>query len=400
MVTTTDAPTDPRYRTIAGDGYDGVVRISFNGHAGSGALLFDGRAILTAAHLFDERAGTATVTFQTASGTQSYESSQISTHADYDTDSNNDLAIVWLPSAAPLDANRYSLYRESDEIGQSFTFIGYGQTGTGSSGTDNQPRSDIVRLKASNLFDADAGTLKNFLGSGISWTPEPGTQLIADFDSGTSGNDAHGQLINQSDLGLGSDEGLIAPGDSGGPALVNGQIAGVASYTASLSRGSNVPDVDSEVNSSFGEIAAWQRVSSFQEWLDLQLREKYSDAPTTAEEVRTEVVEGDSGTNFAYFLLEFTGVRSNPDQILSVNFATRDGTAQAGVDYIAVASKLNLYPNENKAVIPVEIIGDTIPEQTEYFFLDVSDPVGGSFGEGISKLTAGRTIIDTDMVLA
>ena len=47
-------------------------------------------------------------------------------------------------------------------------------------------------------------------------------------------------------------------------------------------------------------------------------------------------------------------------------------------------------------MIPVEIIGDSTPEPSEYFYLDVFNPVGGSFGEGVIKLTAVRTILDDD----
>jgi hypothetical protein len=52
-----------------------------------------------------------------------------------------------------------------------------------------------------------------------------------------------------------------------------------------------------------------------------------------------------------------------------VDYTTRNGTAMAGSDYIAVSGKLNLYPGENQAVIPVEIVGDTVPEPSETFFV-------------------------------
>ncbi|EKE17430.1 MAG: na-ca exchanger/integrin-beta4, partial [uncultured bacterium] len=171
---------------------------------------------------------------------------------------------------------------------------------------------------------------------------------------------------------------------------------GVASYTASLSRGSVSPDIDTSTNSSFGEVAAWQRVSNYQQWIDQSLRANYSNAPTKPDEVKKEVPEGSSGTSYAYFLLQFTGVRSDPNQILSVDYLTRDGTATAGSDYIAVSGTLNLYPDENQTVIPVEIIGDNTPEPSETFYLNVFNPVGGSFGEGVVKLTAVRTILDDD----
>lgn len=396
MITSSYYYTDSRYRTYPGDGYDGVVRVSFGGYYATGTLLFDGRAILTAAHLFEGHTGSAGVTFETRNGTQTLSATKILSHPGYDAQGNNDLALVWLSSAAPTAAERYDIYRDSNEIGQSFTMVGYGRTGTGTTGATSSDTTSPIRLKASNQFDADASTLKSYLGSGMAWTPLAGTQLVADFDSGNTTNDALGRLIYRNDLGLGWAEGLIAQGDSGGPAFLNGQVAGVASYTTSLSRGSVNPDIDTSTNSSFGEIAAWQRVSSYQQWIDQSLRANYSSAPTKPEEVKKDVPEGSSGTSYAYFLLQFTGVRKDPNQILSVDYATRDGTATAGSDYIAILGTLNLYTDENQAVVPVEIIGDNTQEPSETFYLDVFNPVGGSFGEGVVKLTAVRTILNDD----
>jgi len=160
------------------------------------------------------------------------------------------------------------------------------------------------------------------------------------------------------------------------------------------------PDIDNKLDSSFGEIASWQRVSAYQQVIDQAVRANYPDAPTRPEDVKQTVVEGNSGTTNAYFLLQFTGMRSDPNQLLSVDYATRDGTAKAGQDYIAVHGTLVIYPNENQAVIAVEIIGDKIPEPDETFYLDVTHPVGGSFGEGVIMLTGMRTIVNDDAFAA
>ena len=373
-----------------------MVRVSYGGYYGTGALLFDGRAILTAAHLFEQRTGSTSVTFETSAGTQTVSVTKVLRHPGYDADSNNDLAIVWLSGSAPLAANRYDIYRDSDELGLPFTLVGYGQTGTGSTGAISTDTFNPLRIKAANQFDADAATLKSYLGSGMAWTPLAGTQLVADFDNGSTTNDTLGRLVYRYDLGLGLNEGLIAPGDSGGPAFLGERIAGVASYTTSLSTSRVDPDIDTSLNSSFGEIAAWQRVSAYQQWIDQSLRANYPNAPTRPDDVKKEVAEGNSGTSYAYFLLQFTGMRSDPNQLLSVNLATRDGTAFDGSDYLGVTGTLNLYSDENQAVIPVEIIGDYAPEPNEFFYLDVFNPVGGSFGEGVVKLTAVRTILNDD----
>lgn len=406
MVTTVTPYTDPRNRADPGKGYDGVVRLAIGGFFGTGALLYDGRAILTAAHLFANSAAgnaigsadSASVYFETAAGSQTLSARHITVLSSYDAvQTNNDLALVWLTSSAPLTANRYGLYRSSDEIGQSLTMVGYGLPGTGNTGTQALPSGSPLRLKASNQFDADPAALKSALGSVMAWTPTAGTQLVADFDNGSASQDALGRLINRPGTGLGQNEGLIAPGDSGGPAFIHGQIAGVASYTASLSRDSVHPDIDSASNRSFGELGFWQRVSHYQQWVDQSLRANYPNAPTQAAQVQKSVVEGASGSStYAYFLVQLTGIRSEPGQRASVDFATRDGTATSGKDYVAASGTLVIYANENQAVIPVEIIGDNTPEPDETFYLDVFNPVGGSFGEGVVKLTAMRTIVNDD----
>ncbi len=397
MVSTVTPFTDTRNRALANEGYDGVVMVSVAGFYGTGVLLYDGQAILTAAHLFSNGSTAATVKFETSAGTQTLTSSKVVVMSNYDAfNTNNDLAIVWLNGHAPLTANRYELYRSSDEIGKAFTFVGYGQPGTGASGESLTYAGTPIRQKASNQFDADPATLKAALGAGMTWTPLAGTQLIADFDNGSAAQNALGRLINVGGTGLGVNEGFISQGDSGGPAFLNGKVAGIASYVTSLSQGSTRPDIDTSTNSSYGEIGAWQKVSAYQQVIDQAVRANYVNAPTKASEVKLAVTEGNSGIVDAYFLLEFTGVRSNPNQLLSVDYTTRDGSAKAGEDYIAVKGTLMLYPNENKAVIPVEILGDRIPEADETFFLDVSNPVGGSFGN-VLVLTGMRTIVNDDV---
>lgn len=396
MVATAEFFADSDYFAEPGKGYDGVVLVQCGNVYGTGSLLYDGRAVLTAAHVVDDPSGPVTVTFETSAGKETVAVRKVLIHPAYDAwNSNNDLAILWLPQNAPITANRYDIYRDSDEIEQVFTFSGYGRVGSGSTGALYY-NSFELRLRAWNRFDADAAALKNVLGPIMNWTPLPGTQLIADFDNGFFANDALGLFINEPDLGLGKIEGLIASGDSGEPAFIDGKVAGVASYVASLSYGWTHPDVDLYVNSSFGEIAAWQRVSAYQQWIDQSLRAQYPNAPTKPQEVKKEVLEGDRGTSYAYFLLQFTGERSDPEEWLSVDYATRNGTAMAGSDYIPVSGTLILYPGENQAVIPVEVIGDMKPEPDEYFYLDVFNPVGGSFGEGVVQLSAVRTIIDDD----
>jgi len=173
-------------------------------------------------------------------------------------------------------------------------------------------------------------------------------------------------------------------------------VAGIASYTARPSGSGVVPDIDNANNSSYGEIAGWQRVSAYQQWIDQALRVVYPNPPATQAAVQKSVTEGNTGTTPVYFWVQFNGFRSDPNQIVSVDYNTRNGSALAGQDYIATSGTLKIYPNEDHALIMVEVIADNLPEPDETFYLDVFNPVGAGFGPGVVQLTAVRTIVNDD----
>lgn len=389
--------------------YSGVVYLTHEGKLGSGVLLYDGRSILTAAHLFfSEVFNTIVVNednidvhFRTDTNTISKEVSHVYIHPLYNPTSigqeiNYDLAIVTLEEPAPYWFQRYDIYRSYDEIGKTFEFVGYGLTGSGYWGYyEDYTNTEHTALRAFNSFDVSNSVFDNYINI-LNLESVEDSVLLADFDDGTKQHDALGRLLGIEDLGLGIFEGMIALGDSGGPAFIDSKVAGIANSVGSVSLGSIRPDVDNVTNSSFGEIGAWIRVSFFQEWIDKTLRSNYKDAPKTPDEVKKQVIEGDYGITYVYFLVQFTGIRKYPDEVVSVDYATKDGTAKAYQDYIPVSGTLKIYPDENYAVIPVEIIGDNIIEPDEYFYLSIFNPVGGSFGPGVSELTAMRTIINDD----
>jgi hypothetical protein len=67
-----------------------------------------------------------------------------------------DLAVITLPEIAPAGAERFDLHRSSDELGQIFTLVGYGQNSTGSTaddpeGFDGRKRKGENRLTLSIL---------------------------------------------------------------------------------------------------------------------------------------------------------------------------------------------------------------------------------------------------------
>ncbi|MEZ5844293.1 MAG: Calx-beta domain-containing protein [Hyphomicrobiaceae bacterium] len=98
------------------------------------------------------------------------------------------------------------------------------------------------------------------------------------------------------------------------------------------------------------------------------------------------VTEGDSGTKVA----AFTVTRSGGSGIFSVNYATANGTATAGSDYVAASGTLNFSTNQTTATINVTINGDTTSEGNETFFVNLSNATAGatiSDSQGLGTIT-------------
>src|SRR5262249_13141133 len=74
--------------------------------------------------------------------------------------------------------------------------------------------------------------------------------------------------------------------------------------------------------------------------------------------------------------------------------ATVDGTAVAGSDYIATAGTLVFASGETTKTIPIQVIGDTIYEADEVFYVQLSDPAQGTIDRGLGK----GTILNDDVL--
>jgi len=261
----------------------GVVRIDNGGTwVGTGTLLWTGRHILTAGHVVDRisvdsdgdgvadrgdrvaDAGGFTITFDLADGTTRTIANVPSSNVKLPTGwlgqywNGNDIAIIEIPLAPP-EAERHEIYRSTSEVGKTVTIAGYGGAGHGTTGAEVW---DMVRRAGRNRVDIIQGTgLKAILGM--------------DFDNGKTANDFYG-----GNTGLGTAEALTSTGDSGGPALIGRQIAGVASGAVWNLWSDFLPSAAVVVNpadnnySSFGDIANHTRVSAFASWIDAQVAAK------------------------------------------------------------------------------------------------------------------------------
>lgn len=103
----------------------------------------------------------------------------------------------------------------------------------------------------------------------------------------------------------------------------------------------------------------------------------------------TTAGEGDGA---AIFTVTRTGPLSDAE---SVDYATADGTATAGVDYTATSGTLSFAPGQATATVSVPLLDDDVHEGDETFTLGLSNPVGTP-APTVSTTTATATIVDDD----
>jgi len=83
----------------------------------------------------------------------------------------------------------------------------------------------------------------------------------------------------------------------------------------------------------------------------------------------------------------------SPLEPVTLDYATSDGTARAGEDYVAQSGTLTFLPGEKTKTFSITIVNDTIDEADETIELTLSNPVKASLG---STQTAVLTITDDD----
>jgi hypothetical protein len=73
---------------------------------------------------------------------------------------------------------------------------------------------------------------------------------------------------------------------------------------------------------------------------------------------------------------------------VKVDYATADGSATAGSDYVAQNGTLEFAPGETVKPITIEVIGDTQPEVNETFYVNLSNPQNATIqvGQGVGTI--------------
>jgi hypothetical protein len=92
-----------------------------------------------------------------------------------------------------------------------------------------------------------------------------------------------------------------------------------------------------------------------------------------------EKVEGDGGTSGCAISVALDGTSV---QLVTVDYATADGTATGDADYLASAGTLTFTPGTASQSISVSVVGDVTVELDETFFVNLSNAVNATIGDG------------------
>jgi Ca2+-binding RTX toxin-like protein len=101
--------------------------------------------------------------------------------------------------------------------------------------------------------------------------------------------------------------------------------------------------------------------------------------------------EGTGGTTTMTFVITRGGIGATANQAFDIDYATADGTAIAGLDYVATSGTLHFSAGQANATVTVTIYSDSLAEADESVLLNLSNMTVGSIVDG-----QGLGLIDND----
>jgi len=108
------------------------------------------------------------------------------------------------------------------------------------------------------------------------------------------------------------------------------------------------------------------------------------------------VIEPGTGTTNAVFTVTLAPTSG---LAVTVSYATADGTATAPADYTAITGSLSFAPGASTRSITVVVKSDAIPEATEDFLVNLTNPVNADFTDGQGQGTIlDPTFATTELV--
>ncbi len=100
----------------------------------------------------------------------------------------------------------------------------------------------------------------------------------------------------------------------------------------------------------------------------------------------SSAIEGDSGSTPATFTVTLDAA---VPATVTVDWATADGSATAGLDYTAASGTVTFPPMDTSETISVDVLGDLLDEPDQTFFVNLSAPINGAItdNQGVGTIT-------------
>ncbi|RJL89216.1 autotransporter domain-containing protein [Xanthomonas vasicola] len=367
-----------------------------------------------------------TVTFSVASGTGYSTGSPASATATIVNDDFPVASIAVSPASVTEDGATNLLYTVTlDQPSPSALSIGFGVSGTATSGTDYAAMSSPLVIAAGQT----TGTIT--IDPTADTTVEPDETVVISLNTGSgytvgSPNSATGTILNDdlpvlsiNDVSVNEGDAgttnatfsvsLSAPADAGGVsfdiATADGTATSGADYVASSLTGQTIPagsssatftvlvngDTLAEPNETFFVNVSNVTGATVSDGQGLGTIVN-DDAQPALSIDDVSVNEGNSGTTTATFTVSLSAASG---QTVTVNYGTADGTATAGSDYVARSGTLSFAPGVTTQNVAITVNGDTAVEPNETFSVGLS----GVSNATIARATGTGTILNDDAVV-
>lgn len=121
------------------------------------------------------------------------------------------------------------------------------------------------------------------------------------------------------------------------------------------------------------------------------------DDDPTVSVANASIVEGDVSTSTLSFPVTLSGPSGRG---VEVDFATADGTASAGSDYVATSGTLVFAPGDTVGQVDVTVNGDFLDEPDETLTLSLSDPLNADLGTDVGTGTINNDDAGPQMTIA
>jgi hypothetical protein len=282
--------------------------------------------------------------------------------ADFDRDNKLDLALGGSAATAVLLGNGDGTFREYRAVGPlvgSLTVADFNADGK----PDLASAWDSVNVLLGN-GDGSFQAARSFTAVGVS-------VAAADVNG-----DRAPDLVLEGSYGLGGGSVLLGTGDGNfGPPITTAATGGylvVADFN-----GDGRPD-----EALTGTTSATTVTALFND--GIWDGSPPPPPPLTLRVGDVTVVEGNKGTALAVFLVTLS---APPAQPVTVQYATANGTATAGGDYLGGSGILIIPAGQTGGTITVPVNGDRLGEPDETFFVSLSGATGASIADGVGMGT-------------